>query len=83
MAEVPRGHLRGPWVEPQELYTGTVVRPYIDHGAWLGEQDEMRREYDERQRQRERRAALRAVVLGLPDPGYTYPGAHALAGRGA
>ncbi|WP_170305146.1 hypothetical protein [Kitasatospora viridis] len=32
----------------------------------------------ERQRQQERCAALRAVANGEPDPGYTYPGAHYL-----
>ncbi|MGX4737080.1 hypothetical protein [Kitasatospora griseola] len=59
---------------------GPLVRPYIHHAAWLAELDEMQREYEEMQRQRVRREALRAVVLGLPDTGYTYPGAHTLAG---
>ncbi|MFE4972498.1 hypothetical protein ACFRAR_10290 [Kitasatospora sp. NPDC056651] len=54
---------------------GPLVRPYIDHGAWLAELDEMQREYE---KQRERREALCAVAEGRPDTGYTYPGAHTL-----
>ncbi|WP_189275715.1 hypothetical protein [Kitasatospora griseola] len=59
---------------------GPVTRPYIDRSRWLAELDEMQSQYEEMQRQRARREALRAVVLGLPDTGYTYPGAHTLAG---
>lgn len=33
---------------------------------------------EEMQRQFERREALRAACDGLPDPGYTYPGAHGI-----
>lgn len=43
-----------------------IIRPYVP--AWEREQ----------QRQEERRAALAAVATGKPDPGYTYPGAHAV-----
>ncbi|MFJ7907462.1 hypothetical protein [Kitasatospora sp. NPDC096204] len=66
--------------EPGRLYMGPLIRPHIDHDAWLTELDEMQRQYDEQQRQQERREALRTAALGLPDPGYTYPGAHALSG---
>ncbi|AXI80448.1 hypothetical protein [Peterkaempfera bronchialis] len=59
---------------------GPLVRPYIDHAAWRAELDEMQRQYEEQQRQKERREALRAVAEGLPDTGYSYPGAHCLAG---
>ncbi|MEU4582318.1 hypothetical protein AB0F92_09555 [Kitasatospora aureofaciens] len=45
-----------------------IVRPYV----LLAEQ--------ERRRQEERREALVAASVGLPDPGYSYPGAHSLAG---
>ncbi|MFE4516356.1 hypothetical protein ACFRMQ_19415 [Kitasatospora sp. NPDC056783] len=69
-----------PTPEPDRLSTGPLVRPYIDHDAWRAELDDMQRDYNERQRQRERREALRAVGEGRPDTGYTYPGAHTLAG---
>ncbi|MFI1524874.1 hypothetical protein [Kitasatospora cineracea] len=52
---------------------GPLIRPHIDHAAWRAELDEMQRQY-------ERREALRAVAEGQPDPGYTFPGAHTLAG---
>ncbi|WP_033825224.1 hypothetical protein [Kitasatospora sp. MBT63] len=68
------------WAERENPYVGPLVRPYVDHTAWLAELDEMQRQYEEREQQRERREALRAVVMGKPDPGYTYPGAHTLAG---
>ncbi|BAJ26564.1 hypothetical protein KSE_07240 [Kitasatospora setae KM-6054] len=72
-----------PWVEEENPYAGPLVRPYVDRAAWRAELDEMQRRYEEMQRQRERRAALRAVVMGQPDPGYTYSGAHALPGAHA
>ncbi len=74
------GQRLAPWAERENPYAGPMVRPYVDRDAWLAELDEMQRQYEEQQRQRERRAALRAVVMGFPDPGYTFPGAHALAG---
>ncbi|MFJ6774698.1 hypothetical protein ACIQOV_27700 [Kitasatospora sp. NPDC091257] len=58
--------------EPERLYMGPLVRPHVDHDAWRAGLDEMQRQYH-------RREALRAVAEGLPDPGYTYPGAHTLA----
>lgn len=54
------------------LHMGPLVRPHIDHDARRAGLDEMQRQYD-------RRETLRAVAEGLPDPGYTYPGAHTLA----
>ncbi|MFJ9445337.1 hypothetical protein ACIRRH_26250 [Kitasatospora sp. NPDC101235] len=74
----PKAITPEPAPEPDRLYMGPLVRPHIDHGTWLAELDEMQRQYEERRRQCERRAALRAVALGLPDTGYTYPGAHTL-----
>ncbi|MEU3562303.1 hypothetical protein [Kitasatospora sp. NPDC006786] len=70
----------GPTPEPERLYMGPLIRPHIDHGAWLAELDEMQRDYNERQCQRERREALRAAAKNRPDTGYAYPGAHTLAG---
>ncbi|MFJ2806156.1 hypothetical protein [Kitasatospora sp. NPDC087271] len=61
-------------------YVSALVRPYVDRNAWLAELDAMQREFEEREQQRARREALRAVVAGQPDPGYTFPGAHTLAG---
>ncbi|MFF2543962.1 hypothetical protein ACFVUY_15505 [Kitasatospora sp. NPDC058063] len=119
-----------PASEPERQYMGPLIRPHIDHGAWLAELDKMQREYDEKQHQAEPHAdqpqettpepeganhqprAVRprrvpeftAPVLPLwqglaeeearrkarrealnrpetaPDAGYTYRGAHALAG---
>ncbi|MER8185058.1 hypothetical protein [Kitasatospora sp. NPDC094015] len=66
-----------PQSEPETASEGLeswpLVRPYVDHVAW-------RAELDEKQRQYERREALRAVADEQPDPGYTYDGAHSLAG---
>ncbi|WP_457031148.1 hypothetical protein [Kitasatospora sp. P5_F3] len=61
------------WVERENPYEGPLVRPYVDHDAWRAELDEMERQF-------RRREALRAVAEGLSDPGYTYSGAHTLAG---
>ncbi|MFJ3218337.1 hypothetical protein ACIPLC_20755 [Kitasatospora sp. NPDC086801] len=61
-------------------FVSALVRPYVDRNAWLAELDAMQREFEEREQQRARRDALRAVVMGEPDPGYTFPGAHTLAG---
>ncbi len=69
-----------PWAERENPYAGPLVRPYVDHAAWRAELDAMQREFEEREQQRVRREALRAVVMGQPDPGYTFPGAHTLAG---
>ncbi|GAA1963410.1 hypothetical protein GCM10009738_43500 [Kitasatospora viridis] len=69
------------WVTKLPTVSGSPSRPHVDHGAWLAELDTMEAEYaaeQERQRQQERCAALRAVANGEPDPGYTYPGAHYL-----
>lgn len=51
---------------PMEPDDHLIIRPYVL--AWEREQE----------RQEARRAALAAVAAGRPDPGYTYPGAHAL-----
>ncbi|MFF2618116.1 hypothetical protein [Kitasatospora sp. NPDC058046] len=69
-----------PTPEPERQYMGPLIRPHIDHAAWLAELDEMQRDYNERQRQRERREALRAVARNRPDTGYTYPGAPTFSG---
>lgn len=72
----PRGEICG-WTHPIPVHVlartvplnggdHELIRPYVL--AWERE----------RQRQEERRATLAAVVAGEPDPGYTYPGAHAL-----
>ncbi|MFB7470087.1 hypothetical protein [Kitasatospora sp. NPDC056184] len=62
-----------PRAEEENPYAGPLVRPYVDPGAWRAELDEMQRQYEQRE-------ALRAVAEELPDTGYTFPGAHTLAG---
>ncbi|MER6365055.1 hypothetical protein [Kitasatospora sp. NPDC001527] len=68
----PEQHPETP-TEPDDLYVGPLLRAHIDRTAWLAELDEMQRQY-------QRREALRAAAEGQPDPGYTYPGAHAVTG---
>ncbi|MGK4580563.1 hypothetical protein [Kitasatospora sp. HPMI-4] len=70
------GQYCAPWAQGEAPYhqnACALVRPYIDREAWRAELDEMQRQFA-------RREALRAAGAGLPDPGYTYPGAHTLAG---
>ncbi|WP_043471059.1 hypothetical protein [Kitasatospora sp. MBT66] len=72
--ESPAHHL-----QREEPIGGTLVRPYVDRDAWRRELDEIQAAYEASQLE-VRRAAAAAAAAGYPDPGYTYPGAHTLAG---
>ncbi|MER6360120.1 hypothetical protein [Kitasatospora sp. NPDC001527] len=69
----PWAQRENPWALQEDVYQGPTVRPFIDRDGWLAELDEIERQYS-------RREALEAAAEGLPDTGYTYPGAHTLVG---